>query len=78
MSVSHPIPDDYYDLTPCACDERWDLPMLMDDGHGESWIECDFCGNATRFLKSDEDAVFQWNLFAHRRGERMSQNKLIG
>jgi hypothetical protein len=48
--------------------------MLTDDGHGESWIACDFCGNATRFLKSDEDAVFQWNLFAHRRGERMSQN----
>lgn len=56
----------------CSCHPKWNLPMLMceypfDDGR--FWIECDFCGNKTDMLATEEIAEFKWDEFQHKRGK---------
>jgi hypothetical protein len=61
-------------IAACACDKRFNLPILMPDG--EDWlrwrVECDFCGNQTRWVNTEEQAALLWNEIYAKRGRKRS------
>jgi len=65
--ISYPLPEAYFELLPCSCHKKYNLPMFMEDYDGTVWVECDFCGNKTKKMILESDAVFRWNLFQRQR-----------
>ena len=56
-------------MKPCACDEKWNLPMEMcEEEQLWHWIECDFCGNKTLPKDTPQVALFKWNEFQAAKG----------
>jgi len=62
-------------LKPCTCSVKFNLPMLLpfNESLDEFKVECDNCGNETRYVGDEEHAVMLWNEFQHKKGKPRKQ-----